>query len=209
MENGPIPLMKKLVLIVPCLMGLYLSGCTVYDPQTGRSVLISPAPVVYEGTPVAYESYGTVPYYYYGGVSYYFVNGRYCYYHGTRPVYINVLPHGGAYNHNHPYYSQRNNPNFHSSHQYSQNNYHSTAPQYQKPNGSGQPAPAHSHQYSQNNYHPSTQPSQRPNGSGQPSQGNYGRGGHSTNQNGKPGAKDQKTNQKDRSTSKNNPSQGQ
>ena len=184
--------MKKLALIVSCLMGLYLTGCTVYDPQTGRSVSFAPA--VYEGAP--YPAYSSVPYYYYGGVSYYYVDGRYCYYRGSRPVYITVLPNGGSYNHGHPYYSQRNNPNFQSSHSYRQNNYQQST-QYQKPSAQGQPTRG-----SYQGYRAQGQPTrgsyQGSSAQGQPTRGNNVRGGQPTKEAGRPATKDQKKNPNDK-----------
>jgi len=131
-------IMKKLHLILPCLLGLFLAGCAVpYGPGPYAGPYYNPAPGYYDGT----------PYYICGGVNYYYVSGQYFYYRGPDRFYVTYLPHGGYYNPNHPLYHNHYNSG-HSQQQYrsvqhtqynSQSQTHTNVVQGQKVNQNGKP----------------------------------------------------------------------
>lgn len=92
--------MKSNLLLIPCTLGLILSGCAVaYDPYTGQTTL-NPAFVVSPGPVVVEAEVPDAPYYVYGDVPYYFVDGRYFYFRGGHRFFVGELPHGGHFNHN-------------------------------------------------------------------------------------------------------------
>lgn len=111
--------MKKLLLLLPCLFGMFLAGCAtplVYDPSTGgyytQNVAFDPdtGQYVTENTPVDDSAGVDGPAYYTDdGVDYYSSGGRYFYYRDHQRFYLSHLPGGGHYNSSHAGYASRHN----------------------------------------------------------------------------------------------------